>query len=180
MRRTTTSIKPESTNDCKDHSFMHLKHNGDDVLPDFMSKFSSSNENKCSPEINEILNNPWNIFVFEVTCLRDYFVEHAVKSCDSKAGNEFLTLTNYTQTFLKEFSRKFELKTPSIIYFFKSKFEYPDDINNQKEPTQEQLYKGYGHKTDVVEATKELIKMQETLDEVSRSPKSFYVKDNLE
>lgn len=47
-------------------------------------------------EILEILENPWNVFIMEVACLRDYFVDHAVKSSDSKAGNEFLTMVNYS------------------------------------------------------------------------------------
>lgn len=78
------------------------------------------------------------------------------------------------------FSRKFELKTPTIIYFFKWKFEYPDVINNIHQPPKDQLYKGFGHKTDVVEVTTELIKMQETLDEVAKHPRSFYIKENFE
>jgi len=72
-------------------------------------------EYKSPPEILEITENRWNIFIMEVACLRDYFVDNAVKSSDSKAGNEFLTMVNYSQVFLKMFSRKYELKTPSII-----------------------------------------------------------------
>lgn len=131
-----------------------------------------------SPDVQRVLNDPWNRFLLEVAQLRDYFVEHSIQSKpkpDDRKDQQFLTMHNYQHNFLSNFTRKYELKAPTIVHFFKSKFEYPPEmlpvIDNNPEPID--CYKGFDPAQEKCPVTDELIKMQETLDAIAKSTRSI-------
>ena len=45
--------------------------------------------------------------------------------------------------FLSDFKRKYELKSPTIIHFFKSRFEYSPDLDIPKDPEPIDCYRGF-------------------------------------
>ena len=79
-----------------------------------------------------------------------------------------MTLHNYQHNFLQNFARKYDLKTPTITHFFKSKFEYASDVRIPKEPEAVECYRGFDPVQDKG-VTDALIQMQETLDKVATS-----------
>ena len=99
-----------------------------------------------SSEVIRVLTDPWNQFLLEISYLRDYFVEnsnHSIKNSDDKKNQNFLTMHNYQHNFLSDFNRKYELKSPTIIHFFKSRFEYSLDLDIPKDPELIDCYRGF-------------------------------------
>ena len=81
---------------------------------------------------------------------------------------------NYQHNFLTNFNRKYELKSPTIIHFFKSKFEYPPELLPTLENAEPiDCYKGFDPSQEKCPVTDELVKMQETLDQIAKSTRSI-------
>lgn len=107
----------------------------------------------------------------EVAQLRDYFVENAIHSKKSKDSRDqnFLNLHTYHHEFLTMVNKKFEIRTPTIIWFFKSKFEYPPGLEFPQDFEPQDCFKGFDPSLEKVPVTDELIKMQEMLDQIARN-----------
>ena len=66
-------------------------------------------------------------------------------------------------------NKKFEIRTPTIIWFFKSKLEYPHRVAHMDKPDPLECYKGFEDSMpEKVPVTTELIEMQVMLDTLAR------------
>ena len=76
---------------------------------------------------------------------------------------------NYQHNFLVNFNRKYDIKSPTIIHFFKSKFEYSSSVDLPEDPEPEQCYQSFDTRAEkFCKFTDELDQMQDMLEQVSR------------
>ena len=120
----------------------------------------------------------------EVQYLRDYYVNTAVKNPDPTIDYDFFTQKRYEQQFLPLIEQKFNIKTPSIVGFFKQKFLYDFDIPDvfdKKCKVTGDNYMGYCRKGKVsteLPVSEELREMQACLDFLSTNPRMTFAMES--
>ena len=76
-------------------------------------------------ELERHNNDPWNRFLLELQCLRNYYVNEAIMSKSKTVSQDFIDQRQYEYKFLPQVSQKYGVaEGPAIINFFKSKLVY--------------------------------------------------------
>ena len=151
----------------------------DDSASNSSSKSEESEEAQARKEREEIekreeqnweqqlQGDPWMKFIFEVHRLRDYYVDEALIKQSKGSTVQFMDYKTYELEFLALIEKKYQVESPTIIHFMKSKLFYSEsELEKKQKVCKEKWYEGF-RKAEVAEITPEIIEMEKVLDTLS-------------
>ena len=126
------------------------------------------------------MTDPYQAFIFEVQAVRDEFVKEVVTSKNPRSKDilhpkqDFFNLKYYDKDFLKKLQNKFDVKTPTVAVFLKSKLLYPRSIEKDSKYEGDPI-NGFWLKSEgKQEICDEVLEMQKVLDLLSTKPRRVY------